>query len=399
MIKIKVSNSLHESTDLKYNEISVDINSKKNYFNYDYKNKFAYSPFINAHDHLISNWFPRSGERGPYANSHIWVQENKQSDSFLERNKIWINDGDFDLTTGKAKQLALLGMYKNIFSGVHIVQDHIKQQKSEYYDYFDIHVIRNYSQCHSITLGNWWGGDSPEEEMKKSKGINPFIIHLSEGTDNTTKNEFNILLEKDLLHSNTLIIHGIALEKNDFQKIATEKASICWCPSSNMYLIGKTLDVMTAIECGVNITLGTDSTMTGGTNLFEEFKHAKRACNKVTAKQLYEMVTQKAETALLLYDKELLSAKKNLLILDKMHDDIYENILYQEIDNIDLLIHQSKPIYGNINYFEDFELDPQKYDFLKVGNKEKFIIGKPKLLVDEINELLGYKKNFPFMPF
>ena len=399
MIKIKVQNSLHGSSDTQRNEVTVDVFSKKDTISYDFQDKYAYSPLINAHDHLARNWFPRSGIKGPYANSYVWIEENLNSDSFLERDKVWANDGNFDLTTGNAKLLALLGMYKNIFSGIHIVSDHVKQQKPEYYDYFDIFVVKDYTQCYSLSNGFFGEQVSPEKEMEKSKGIVPFILHLSEGIDHISKSEFKSLVEKKLLKVNTLIINGIALEKNEFQQIAEAKASICWCPSSNMFLIGKTLDVMAALEANVNITIGTGSTMAGGHSLFDEFRYAKRVCNQITAKQLYKMATKKAEIALLLYDNELLSYKKNLLILDKMHEDIHENILYQDMDNIDLLVHQSKPIYGSIDYFEDFGLDTDRYEIIKVGDKEKFVIGKPSQVLQSINDILGYKKKFPYLPF
>ena len=398
MIKIKVNKSVHGSSDLHKNEVTLNVNSKKEYFDYDHEIKYAYTPLINSHDHLVRNWYPRSGIKGPYSNSHVWIEENLNSDSFLERDKIWKNDGNFDLTTGNAKLLALLGMYKNIFSGVHIVSDHVKKQKPEYYTYFDIHVIKEYA--HSYSLYNDIFGDQslPEKAMELSKGIVPFIIHLADGTDTISKNEFHLLVDKGLLKVNTLIINGIALSLLDFKKIADVKASICWCPSSNMFLIGQTLDVMSAIEAGINITIGTDSTMAGGHNLFDEFRYAKRTCNQISGKHLYKMSTKNAERALLLYDNELLSYEKNLLILDKLHDDIYENIIYQDMDNVDLLIHQSKPIYGNIHYFEDLNLNTDNYEIIKVGNKEKFIIGQPSKLLKEINNILGYTKRFPYMP-
>ena len=403
MIKIKVNNSLHGSSDTRGKEVSVYVNNTELHtptseFNYNPETKYAYTPLINAHDHLVRNWFPRSGIKAPYANAHIWIEENLNSDSFLERDKIWKNDGNFDLTTGNARLLALLGMYKNIFSGVHIVSDHVRQQKKEYYDYFDIFVIRDYAQCYSL-FNNFFGEHSyPEKEMEKSKGIVPFIIHLAEGTDHVAKSEFKLLLEKNLLKVNTLLINGIALEKSDFQQIAEAKASVCWCPGSNMFLIGKTLDVMTALEAKVNVTIGTGSTMAGGHSLFDEFRYAKRMCPQITAKQIYDMATRKAEIALLLYDNELLSHEKNLLILDKMHDDIYENLFYQDFDNIDLLIHQARPLYGSIEYFEGLGLQEGNYEIIKIGNKEKFIIGSPTKLLKEINEILGYKKNFPYLP-
>ena len=393
MTRIKVSDSLHELTDRKNCEVSVNVHSKKGYIDYNFNNKVAYAPFINAHDHLVYNWFPKPGSRGPYTNSNIWLEENIQSDSYSEMSKIWAKNDELNLTLGEAKTLTLLGMYKNIFSGVHIVQDHIKRQKSEYYDYFDICVLKDYSQCQSISL------DDFEDELREAKGTKPFIIHLAEGIDNTAKNEFNLLLENDLLRANTLIVHGIPLDEEDFAQIFKTKASLCWCPSSNMYLIGETLDVIGALDNGINVTLGTDSTMTGSLNIFDEFKYAKRACKDITAQQLYGMVTSKAEIALLLFGSEIVSRKNNLLILDKLHDDVYENLMYQDIDKVDLLIHDSKPVYGNIEYFEDFELNPDKYEFIKVGNREKFVIGKPTELMNKVNEILGYKKNLPYLPF
>jgi len=392
MIKIRVSDSLHEQTDTN-GEVSIDVRSKKEYIDYNHRGKVAYAPFINAHDHLIYNWFPKAGSRGHYTNSIVWMEENIHSDSYLERSKIWVKDDNFDLTLGEARTLALLGMYKNIFSGVHVVQDHIKRQKPEYYDYFDICVLKDYSQCQSISSGDF------DDEMRLSAGARPFIIHLAEGIDCTAKNEFNLLVENDLLKANTLIVHGIALDSDDFIQIYKTKASVCWCPSANMYLVGETLDVIAALETGINITLGTDSTMTGSINIFDEFKYAKRVCKDITARQLYEMVTKKAEIALMLFDAEIVAKKKSLLILDKLHDDVYENLMYQDVDAIDLLIHDSKPIYGNIEYFEDFELNTDKYEIIKVGNKEKFVIGKPTELMNKVNETLGYKKNLPYLPF
>ena len=160
MIDIKIANSIHAATDTTRNVVSVDVHSRKKKISHDFKNKVAYSPLINAHDHLASNWSPRSGTRNTYVNIHIWVEETKHSQSYLERCKIWTNNGDFDLTTGNAKELALLGMYKNIFSGVHIISDHTKPQKKEYYDCFDIYVIRDFAHCKSISFLDLYNSSS-----------------------------------------------------------------------------------------------------------------------------------------------------------------------------------------------------------------------------------------------
>jgi hypothetical protein len=399
-IKIKVNNSIHQSYDTHSSEVSVEVKSKKKTsFQYNYKDKFAYSPLINTHDRLIDTWFPRAGEWMPYTNIHIWLQELDQTTPFIERNKIWQYDMSLDLTKGNALEICRIGMYKNILSGVHILQDHIKPQKPEYYDSFDIHVIRDYVHSSSILPEHNTDDRTPEEIMLKSKSLVPFVIMLASGVDRTSKRDITILKEKNLLQANTLIVNGVSLTEKDFQEIEDARSSICWSPSSNMNLVGETLNVLKALEAGVNITLGSDSTLAGGHILFDEFRYAKRLYPELSSKQLYSMVTKNAELALLLYDDSLLSHTKNLLILDKCHDDIYDNLLYQDLDTVDLLIHQSKPIYGNVEYYDDLGLDESEYEIVKIGDKEKFIIGSPTKLADSIAEKLGTRKTFPFFPF
>ncbi|MBT5419676.1 MAG: chlorohydrolase, partial [Candidatus Cloacimonetes bacterium] len=78
------------------NNANIRINSKllKNRTSQiDCTNLIAYPPFINSHDHLISNWYPKAGFGKTYPNVNIWVEDMKKTDSFLERNKVWINDG------------------------------------------------------------------------------------------------------------------------------------------------------------------------------------------------------------------------------------------------------------------------------------------------------------------
>ena len=117
-------------------DTNIRINSsllKNESLEFDCSNSIAYPPFINSHDHLISNWYPKAGFDKTYPNVNIWVEDMKETDTFLERNKIWINDGSFDLTQKAANQVVLLGIYKNLFSGCIVVQDHIPKQKPSYY--------------------------------------------------------------------------------------------------------------------------------------------------------------------------------------------------------------------------------------------------------------------------
>ncbi len=363
---------------------------------------YAYSPLINSHDHLVGNWVPKAGDNRPYINSHIWVEDMKDAFAYQERSKFWVNDGRFELHEPVASKVALLGVYKNLFSGCAIVQDHAPRQIDEYYSQFPIRVLKDFRQCHSITLHNWWGGESPAEEMRLSKGIMPFIIHLGEGVDEITQGEFNRLVAQDLLKRNTLIIHGIALTEEDLLMIAAIGASVCWCPTSNQFLIGETLKVDLALKHGVNVVLGTDSTMSGGINLIDEFLSARKAFPSVPAATLYKMVTENAVYALML-DPEyaFLNPDKtsNLLLIDKMDPDPFENLMQTEAENINLLLSDGIPRFGNVEWLDYFELDTDDYTIFRTGKHEKFVLGDPLDLNDQIDAKLGYHKDFPYLPF
>ncbi len=361
----------------------------------------AYPPFINCHDHLISNWYPKAGDGKPYSNVSKWVDEMRFTPPFLERNKVWINDGSFDLTKGNAPSIVELGIYKNLFSGCVVVQDHISNQKDEYYKNHPITILKNYTQCHSLEMGNWWGGDDAFTEWRKTEGKMPFIVHLGEGTDEAARSCFPKLEKMDLLQPNTMLIHGIALSRDELKKCADHGTTICWCPQSNFFLIGQTLDIKSCMELGVNVVLGTDSTMSGGINLLSEIKYAHHKFPDFPMKEIFRMITANATKALFLQQSyaQLDQDTSNLLLLRQNDPDVFDNILKTEIKDIALLVHQEKPIYGDADFLKMFEVNRAEYSFFNIGDQEKFVIGHPEKLNWKIDDLLGYHKDFPYLPF
>lgn len=362
----------------------------------------AYVPLINSHDHLIGNWVPRAGDKRPYPNSHIWVEDMKHSFSFEERSQFWDNDGKFNLEEPNSLLLAKLGAYKSLFSGCGVVHDHAPVQKDIYYDSMPVVVPKKFRQCHSITLGNWWGGGTPEEELQLSRGAMPFIIHLGEGSDGVTKAEFADLVRRKLLQKNTLMIHGIAFSAEEIATIAMVGASICWCPSSNYYLINETLKIDAALKYKANVCIGTDSTMSGGINLIAEFIKIREHFPTIAGQELFRMATVNAARALMLPDSFAAldpTNCQNLLLLDKLDRDPFENLFSLEAANIKLLVVDGMPRFGDSEWLERLNLSENDYNTFRTGNKEKFVIGDPFDLNDQIDAVLGYHKDFPYLPF
>lgn len=378
----------------------ANLNSYNGILNFD--NCFAYPPLINSHDHLIGNWYPRAGDPSLYPNAHIWVKDMKESDSVKERDRIWVNSLPMKFK-GNGKLLAKLGGYKNLFSGVNIVQDHAPNQDKEYYDMFPIEVIKDYRQCHSLALSNFWGGEEPHKEFELTNGNIPFIVHLGEGLDDITAKEFAQLKEMNLLHNNTLLIHGIALQENDLKECAEFGVSICWCPFSNIFLIGKTLDVDNCLKYGVNVVIGTDSTLSGSVNLLDEMRYAKSLKPNIDSSMIYKMVTENASKALFLKDNQgtISTERENdsLLLIKALIDDPYDNLLSSNPEDIVLLLHKGVPLFGHKEILDHFQIDDSEYYFYNKKGQDYFVIGHPEIIIDKINQILGYRKILPYLPF
>jgi len=314
---------------------------------------------------------------------------------------VWQHDGTFIFKGRNVELLISLGIYKNIFSGCIAVQDHIPNQQDDYYENRPINITKDYKQCHSLAMGNWWGGKSAIEEWRESEGKMPFILHLAEGTDQKAKSAFSIFKNLGLLQDNSIIVHGIALSESEIKECARKHTTLCWCPASSMFLIGQTADIDKCLEYGVNTILGTDSTLSGSINILEEIKFVHKILPNIPKKEIYKMITENPQKALFLPESygKLTDTTSNLLITPIEHNDPFENLLHVNSEDIELLVHEGVPLYGNRNYLTNFSIKESAYFFFTIGNCEKFVIGHPEQTVAAINNILGYHKKFPYLPF
>jgi hypothetical protein len=113
------------------------------------------------------------------------------------------------------------------------------------------------------------------------------------------------------------------------------------------------------------------------------------------------MITENAQKALFLPESygKLGDPTHNLLILPSKHNDPFENLLLMNSEDIELLVHEGVPLYGNRNYLENFIIEESAYFFFNIVDQDKFVIGHPEKTVAAIHNLLGYHKNFPYLPF
>ncbi len=150
---------------------------------------------------------------------------------------------------------------------------------------------------------------------KSSPSQWPWAIHAAEGVDQKAAVEISTLDALGCVGPNTLIVHGVGMDAEQQERLIAVGAGVIWCPSSNIHLFDRTLDVA-ALAARHRVALGTDSRMSGERDLLSELAVAQRAC-QLDDPALESMVTCDSARLLGLSDRGILTpgALADLLIL------------------------------------------------------------------------------------
>lgn len=241
---------------------------------------------INAHDHLEFNLFPRLG-RGPYLNFEDWAKDVYQPQRPPVREHLQV-----------PKPIRYWwGALKNLLSGVTTVCHHNAAIPRSLLGAFPIRVVDRYGWAHSLAFG----GDVRKAFLSTPPG-SPFIIHLAEGTDQRSKEEIFRLDNMKALGSNTVVVHGVGLDKAGHLLLEERGAGLVWCPTSNVFTLGRTLDGQ-EITQHMKVALGSDSVLTGKGDLLDEIRSARDQA-RLDPKQIYSLVTDSAARVLRLRNGE-----------------------------------------------------------------------------------------------
>jgi len=125
--------------------------------------------------------------------------------------------------------------------------------------------------------------------------VDAWLVHLAEGVKDgdrrpgdpvSSRAEFAVLKADGLLSDSTVLVHGVALEREDFAAMRAAPslradhsgdglgAKLVWSPLSNLLLYGRTTSVYDALAENVLVSLGTDWSPSGLRNLLGELKIA-----------------------------------------------------------------------------------------------------------------------------
>ena len=215
--------------------------------------------------------------------------------------------------------------------------------------------------------------------------VKAFYVHVAEGrSDNErSRREFERLVALNALTDATVVIHGTALEPEQFGDLADAGAKLVWSPQSNLRLYSETTNAAEALERGVLVGLGADWLPSGSVSLLAEMKVARRSLrahgHEPPAKKLVEMVTSDAAKIAGLDDKlgSLQEGRPaDLVVLERHHEDPWENVVQADSGWVDLVMVDGDLAYGRADWMTTLT-DPADHDHL-----ERVIAWGQEMLLD-----------------
>ena len=250
---------------------------------------------------------------------------------------------------------------------------------------------------------------SKKAYLKDSKRA-ALIAHLAEGRRDDPYNqvEFEIIKLLDMAKPNVNFVHGVGISKEDMKIMGTNRMGLIWSPYSNLLLYGQTLDIKSAKEAGVTLSLGSDWLPTGSRGILEEAKLAAAYIDKdpdgeglkkiFTDEELYLLMTENPAKMINHFEinndkgefgvgQLKVGAMGTLIAASQLDEDPYTSLVRKTYSSdINLVVVDGKVLYGNESYVQqsgvaktDYEVLPLYYSGLnELASKSIPVIDEKK---------------------
>ncbi|AWV88593.1 hypothetical protein DN745_04270 [Bradymonas sediminis] len=192
-----------------------------------------------------------------------------------------------------------------------------------------------------------------------------YLPHISEGIDAEARNEFGCLSSnegggRDLIETNTSMIHGIGLTAADIAEVAANQTNLVWSPRTNIDLYGNTADVLTYDQLGVTIALGTDWILSGSANMTRELQcvdylNQNHYNHHFTDYQIWKMGTENGAIALGVGDQLGKLAEgyiADIAIYNASESDDYRAVINAGADDVLLVMRGGTALIGEPNMMQ-----------------------------------------------
>ena len=330
--------------------------------------------FIDLHNHPAYNVFPRWTPPQKYANRYQW----RASDAYrtaLEIPALKLSDDpanfcDIDeyvevkaLIGGTTSMIGLSAPYspKGIPVCVKGLVRNLGLSTGFYSDQAGERIVNSIG----ITAPDMDANAAARDKQSIADGtIDLLAIHIAEGlpTDAESEQELDMLEAHGLLTAHTALIHALGLSPSQAARVHRVGASIVWSPRSNFELYGATANVGAWYREGVTIALAPDWSPTGSDNMFDEIRYASgvsrdKLVGLFSSRQLVEMASGIPARVARIDDKVGTLAPGMLadLILVRPpqgNRNPYDAVVAGEVTNIDLVVIDGIPTYGQPEYLE-----------------------------------------------
>jgi cytosine/adenosine deaminase-related metal-dependent hydrolase len=313
----------------------------------DAEGAYVLPGLINAHDHLELNHYGRLKFRDRYANVSEWIEDMRPRIA-----------SDAAIRDGRSRPLSdrlFIGALKNLLSGVTTVVHHNPFYR-ELRRGMPIRVLKRYGWAHSFGLqrrptgAKGESGGDIQERFRATASDMPFFVHLGEGVDAAAHAELGRLDAIGCLAANTVAIHGVAIDGAGWRRVARARASVVWCPASNAFLFGHTVDLSCAAAARASdrVLLGTDSRLTGSRDLLDELRAASES-GTVARDALLPMVTSRAADVIRQPQLGRLTAgvPADLVVLPPLAGTVTDALLAASRGDVALVLVGGRPMVGS----------------------------------------------------
>lgn len=293
---------------------------------------------VNAHDHLHLNGIPPLQTLETFANSYAW------SSAFLAHFEQPL------VKTALCVPQALRhwqGALKNALCGSTLVMHHDPVAPVFDATGFPVRTLRACGWAHSL---HWPYGPGVVDSFLRTPPDVGWFIHLAEGSDDQAAAELGELHALGCLRPNTVLIHGVGMSDADIARVVTSGASLVWCPSSNLKVLGRTVtpERLRALFAVGRLALGTDSRLSGSRDLLDELRVAA-AHSDLSARELLQLSSAHARRVL-----RVAPGRDDLIIIRRRSQDPFRDLLQLRRHELRAVIRNGEPLIADLDFEEWF---------------------------------------------
>jgi 5-methylthioadenosine/S-adenosylhomocysteine deaminase len=228
---------------------------------------------------------------------------------------------------------------------------------------------------------------------KRADAGGAYFYHLAEGTNPLARRTYTDLRDNACIAKGLAGIHGLGLEREDFQVVAERNGAIVWSPFSNMLLYGETVDIGELAESNVSFSIGSDWAPTGSKNLLQELKVARfenaRQGNRLSLRDLVDAVTT-GPARILGWERHVgvirRSALADVIAIRGDTGDPYERLIDAVEQDIRLVVTHGFPRYGDRSLMQVLIADDDDLERWRFGTADMaFALRAPQSGLDDLS--------------